>query len=312
MSEGRTHAYYKHSGAFDFLSPVYMVGLGGAGAVVLGALYGVIIWYMPIIYVNIVLTLGLGLAVGWLAGKGGQFGKVRNREMLIVFGGLVGLLADYAGWVTWVLAITEWKFLVINPVDMLGAMKEIAKEGAWSIGGDLTPTGIVLYAIWAGEAVIITGMSGFIAWRSLRHTPFCEICRRWVKDKKELPARESVVAGRTIRAALEAGDLGPLQALKPVPFKRKAWTEIELLRCPQCDEFHLLTVKSVRVTKDSKGKQSKNEEDIVRNLIVGRPAYEALKRPPAPPPSAPAAEEPLKVPGQPPDEPEEPVEAEPA
>jgi len=297
--------YYEHSGAFDLLSPVYMALLGGAGALVLGGIYGIATMYMPVVELNIAATVCLGIAIGWLVGKGGELGKVRSRAILTVFAILLALLADYAGWITWLLAYYEFKGFVVNPADVAAALREVAENGAWSIGliNGFTPTGVVLYIIWATEAALIAALSAVFAWRVVRHIPFCETCRRWVKDKTALPARESVVGGGAIRAALEAGDLGPLQALKPLLFNGKAWTETELLRCPQCAELHLLTVKSVRISKDSKGKESKNEEDIVRNLIVSRAAYEELERPPAPPPSAPAAEEPLKIPGQPPDEP---------
>ncbi len=280
------YTYYKHSGAFDFFSPVYMILLGGIGALVLGGIYGVVTRFMPIVEITIVMTIGLGVAVGWLVGKGGELGKVRSRAVLTVFGVLLGLFADYVGWITWLLACTEFEYLVVNPAGLLAVLREIAKEGAWSFGfvEGFTPTGVVLYAIWTVEAALIAGASAFFAWKALRHLPFCGACRRWVKDKKELPPREMVAIKSELRNNLERGDVTALTALKP-GFKGKSWTEIELLSCSGCRDFHLLTVKSKRVTVDSKGKRHESEDDIVRNLIIDRPAYEAISQPPAQPPA---------------------------
>ena len=293
MDSERAGIYYKHSGAFDFLSPVYMILLGGIGAVVLGAVYGTLIYYMPFIYVNFLATLGLGIAIGWLVSKGGQFGKVRNREMLFAGGIALGLFADYVGWISWIFAASEGDIVAILPADVFAVVAEVAENGAWSLFGDFTPTGIVLYAIWTIQAGIIAGGSGYFAWKTLRHTPFCEVCRRWVKDAKELGPHMPVIDKRGLQSKLEEGDFAALADLQSLRLKGDSWTQIELLRCPGCSEFHLLTVKAMRIVQNSEGKADLKAQDIVRNLIVDAKAYEELSKPGPPPgelaPPSPAA-----------------------
>ena len=60
--------YYEHSGAVGVIGPMYMVVFGGVGALVLGAVYGYAIFYIPIIYFNVLITVGFGAGVGALVG----------------------------------------------------------------------------------------------------------------------------------------------------------------------------------------------------------------------------------------------------
>ena len=148
--------YYAHSGKFGLMGPIYMLVMGTVGSLVLSAVYGYAIYYIPFIYLNFLITLGFGACVGFLVGYGGKLGKVRNPGMLLIFGLAFGMFAEYAGWVSWIFALSKQQALALQPLDIWAVVMLVGQEGAWSIFG-WTPTGASLFAIWAIEAVMIIG-----------------------------------------------------------------------------------------------------------------------------------------------------------
>ncbi len=106
------------------------------------------------------------------------------------------------------------------------------------------------------------------AWQALSSTPFCERCSKWIDEKRTISPLEPVGNPDELKSLLEQGDfefLGTLEKLDTVP---DAYTQVELLHCPTCQENHFLTLKSVSVTVGSDKKEKKEEKSIVENLII--------------------------------------------
>ena len=78
--------YYEHSGQIGLIGPIYMIVFGTVAALVLGAIYGYAIYYIPFIYFRFIITLIFGAAVGHSIGIGGKLGKVRNAKCIPAFG----------------------------------------------------------------------------------------------------------------------------------------------------------------------------------------------------------------------------------
>jgi hypothetical protein len=65
--------------------PLMLIG-GSVGSLVLSAIYGYAIFYIPFIYINLFVTFGFGALVGLLVGFAAKLGKVRNSVLVVLFG----------------------------------------------------------------------------------------------------------------------------------------------------------------------------------------------------------------------------------
>ncbi|MCP4216813.1 MAG: DMT family transporter [bacterium] len=273
--------YYQYSGVFTFQGILFMVILGAVGAAVLSALYGYGTKYIPFIYVNVLLTVGLGILVGALVGKGAKWGNVRKPGLATIFGIVFGIVAEYGGWVAWFYAVTEQKILVLSPKILLAAIGATADTGAWTIFG-WTPTGWALYIVWFIEAFLIIGLAG-VAASTVASEPYCETCSKWLDKKESLPERIAVSDPDALKTQLENGDYKALTDLKPVmTHKVSCYSAIEVLMCDKCLNLYLLDVKTVEKGTDKKGEETNDEETIVSNLIIDSYTYNTLKKVPEP------------------------------
>jgi hypothetical protein len=259
------------------MGPIYMLIIGAVCTLVLSAIYGYAIFYIPFIYLNLFITLGFGACVGFLVGYGGKIGKVRNSKLLLIFGLIFGIIAEYAGWVSWVFAFSKQEVLVLYPFNILAVIKLVGHEGAWSIFG-WTPTGAALFTIWGIEAIMIIGTSTLASWGVVGFTPFCEHCNRWVEDRNSITPLEPIVDPDNFKSQLEQGGDTVVKTLKKVESGKKAYTQLDLINCPGCEYSYYLSMKSINVEVDSKGKEKKDEKDIVENFILSTDSYRTISQ----------------------------------
>ena len=270
------HKYYKHSGMIGFMGILCLVFLGVPATVFLSIIYSYAIFYIPFVYINLFLTIGCGAAVGYMVSKCAKLGKIRNNTFLLITGFGFGLLSEYVGWVSWLFALSEQKYIILSPGTILEIMADLSKEGVWSIHGT-TPQGIFLYLVWAVEAVLILGFSTFMVWHLLGTKAFCERCGVWVKGNDSISLLEPIANPGECKLQLEQGDYTTLESLKKVEVSSDHFTVIELYHCSGCNALFLLTVKDVKVKINSNGGEDLQEDLVVRNLIIDSQIYERLK-----------------------------------
>lgn len=178
-----TDLYYKHSGKFNPVTWCFaLISVGILGTLV-GGVYGVLIYYMPLIYINGLVCVGFGVGAGYVAGKTMELVQVRNTLICLISGIAVGILAEYGAFVGWVYIVSydnyppEQQLSIIQymtPSILIEELKFLASEGVWGLFGDEPVTGMFLYTIWAFEGAIIIGGSTLIATGFLIDEPFCE------------------------------------------------------------------------------------------------------------------------------------------
>jgi hypothetical protein len=271
--------YYKHSGMVGCAGPFFLTIIGTVAAIVAGIIYGYAVFYIPIVYFNFLLTILLGMAVAFALRFAGKLGKVRHIGVMALFGFVLGLVAKYSGSVAWISAVMEDPSLLLSfffPGEVFSILRLISMVGAWSIFS-WTPTGPALYAIWGVEVLLIVGTATLGAASSLMSAPFCERCNRWAKQAESLFPLEPIADPIKLRAQLERGDFASINSLRRIAEGSKTYTRLDLYQCTTCQEFHLLTAKSVRTEVDSRGRESKKEEKIVENLLLDAEAYEMIR-----------------------------------
>src|SRR5688572_26585526 len=100
MNEFRTNNanFYRHSGKTP-LTGLFLLGLAGFIALpILGLIYGYAIYYIPSVYLSVLLVFGYAFANGFVLAKAASLGKIRNGLVIGLAGFCFGLFAEYIGW----------------------------------------------------------------------------------------------------------------------------------------------------------------------------------------------------------------------
>ncbi len=268
--------YYEHSGVVPVVGLALMAAGAGIAAHVLGWIYGLAIYWVPFIYLNVVFTLVLAAGVGTTVGFLAKAGKIRSGGLCALVALAAGVIAQNAQWQAWLGQYLEPAEL-LELGGPLGAIPAIAEYGAWSVFG-WTPAGWSLWAIWGVEGVIIVGGIAAIGWAAVAETPFCERCERWVDSPMTIAPFDYVHDADRLKASVDAGDLSAIRAMEKVRAGATMYAALDLYECQQCHTFRLLTVKNVERKQDGDGKEELDDTPIVQNLIVDSSTYDELAK----------------------------------
>lgn len=272
-------SYYRHSGRFTIGGLVVTLIAGVATGLVLGVTYGIAVWLIPFVYANFLLTIALGMGIGWVVGRSVRTMRVRNVPLAVGVGVISGLVGLHAAWVGWLFALSGWQAIFYSPVAIAQLLPILGEDGVWGMSEGATVKGVFLYLIWLSEAVMIVGVSAAFAIRALRKTPYCETCGKWMLEPQQLPPLSPIVDPDAVRRDMERGDFGILEQMTPADEEAHACAQLDLIDCDTCDNLHLLTMRNIALTLDKNGRVSnRNEQPIVRNLIIDRESSELISQ----------------------------------
>ena len=287
--------YYQPSNKMP-VSGVLICLLGSVvAAAVLALIYIYSIWYIPFLYINFFICLGFGIVLGAVLVLFINTGKLRSPLGTTILSVLVSLVAVYLEWAVYLTLLvnsittgagddadtsTSFSFSVFvdiltQPAEMWDAIRRLNETGSWSLKGT-TPTGILLWVVWASELLIIAGMAYFIS-RGQAREPFSESANEWA-DEETLaqPLSYAADAGRT-RAALESGQFNSLTVFPP-DSDDEQFARLKLYTAPNDPFCYYLTLENVTLTFDSKGTASEEADTVVQYLTISSVTYQELKR----------------------------------
>ena len=198
--------YYVPSGK---LSPIAYLLFSAAILIVfplLGLIYSYAIWYIPIIYFNVIITIILGVVSGYIIKYMILYlGKVRNPQAAIGIGIIACLILYYFSWVVYVdllinmedsggqftffassnVNVNETIDIALSPSVVFSMMGLLYDWGSWGIFG-ITASGYMLALVWIGELFIITMIAVKNSYEVAK-LPFCEFSNTWFKEEKVGP-----------------------------------------------------------------------------------------------------------------------------
>ncbi|GMU23024.1 MAG: hypothetical protein AMXMBFR13_31080 [Phycisphaerae bacterium] len=267
--------YYRHSGRFPTIAAPFGVIVGATGGGLLAFAYAYAVLYCPIVYVNLLICGVYGWLVGFMAARSMAWLNVRNANVMRGASLLAAAVSFYIAWVAWIYALLQrsdvdvlfWP-LAYNPKVLWSMILAINERGVWSIGrrSSENVTGLVLWVVWAAEAMIVFGAT-LLAVGKVLSRPFCEQCQKWCR-----PAGADVLVATgqlsELKQRMEAKDFTCLQQLGAKPTDATAWYALGLCRCPSCDETTTLSAKQVTTSVDDKGKTSTDEDVIFTHLLL--------------------------------------------
>lgn len=278
--------YYKPSGEVTVAGLAAGLLGGLLVALVLAFVYSYLIAYIPFVYVNVLCTIGYACALGFVAGWLLKSGKMRNPAVGVFVTVIVALAAYYFSWAVWLSAMlgrgdydVSAFTLASQPSTLLEVILRVNENGAWSIGrGGKNPvTGVLLWVVWGIEAAIVLVVPPVLAWGVLSSEPFCEFCGEWCEEDQGLVSlRQAEPAG--IKQVFESKQFERLKAVGAKDSGSADWYRLDLHRCKRCDRTNTLTVKSEKITFDSKGNAKTESKDLFAKLSLSQPEVEELRR----------------------------------
>lgn len=280
-------AYYSHSGKFAPDAPLVAMAVGVPTALVLSWLYAYAILYIPIVgLVTFILTGGLGACVGIAVGLVLKQRKVRNKAVAWGVGLFVGFVTLWLSWVSWIVGLVRrgdedisWLGVLFSPGGLWQVIEKVNEVGAWSFKG-ATPTGGILWALWAAEALIIVGVAAWIA-ALMIDDPYCETCGTWTTGRQGV-ATSAKGDASSLREALERKDFAGALAGAGPAVNVVEWLRYDVHECGQCGDTNTLSVIEVKV----KDKGPEDGARVIQHLRMTRADVAALGSAMPPPPAA--------------------------
>lgn len=275
--EQLTLTAYRHSGKFGLQGPALALAASAIAAFPLGLAYAYVIKWIPFIYLNVLLTIGYGMAFGFLTGRVLKFMHVRNTKIATLCGIGGGLFALYFNWNGHVYALFDHAPLICRPDEIWRVMQALYEHGSWSLRHGGNVTGVVLAIVWVVEAGTIVFFAAIMPSQFIGGLPYCEESHRWLDESKVYNTLEPLDAPEKI-AALKAGDIAPLLEAKAKPAGSNVFTRLTLKHSSQCKTFCTLRVQHVSLTPEKDGKMKETVTDLTGDLVLPADMLEMVER----------------------------------
>ncbi len=283
MAEG---LFYKHSGKWSLSGPPAGLIVGILAGVALAFIYAYVMLYIrfiPIIrLLALVGPLVFGFFVGAIPGEVLKRRKVRNVAVTKVVSVLVGLASLYASWVVWIYAFfhrvdarATLLPLILDPRLLWTAICKVNQVGTWGYRG-LTPTGIILWAWWAIEGVMIVG-AAMVSGALESNEVFCEACEVWCK-KAEAACKVKAADRAEMRQRMEAKDFGYLEKLGAVDPEATAWVRLDICSCPTCRATNTLSAYSISISVNKEGRKTELTSSLIANLLISSTEADTIRQ----------------------------------
>lgn len=275
-----SESFYRQSGKVPFFGTILFLALSVLAITVTGLVYGLVIYFIPIVQLSVFAVIGYVVVASSLLVKTITIGKLRNPFLvgLAVFG--LSIYAEYIGWVAWIATFAkDTRYLIefFFPFDIWNIIVQLGKEGVWSFDGN-TPKGSFLYFIWLVEALIVIGGITYTTIGLTAKMIFCEESNMWVTKKKLLGVFSPLSNPGQTKLDVAQGNLSVFNNLTIAKGNTPRFTLLEVYECDHCNNFHVLNLDDGTLIKDRRGRVSTKTKSIVRNLIVSPAFISNLKR----------------------------------
>jgi hypothetical protein len=269
---------YSHSGIVPVGGAIVSVISGLSAAVLGGFVYAFLAYWLSFGVFRAILMVGYSLTVGGAIATAANVGKLRNplvNTVIALVCALVGL------WVYWGafdlarnglgMAATAW-----TPPGIARHAEDLFEKGSFTMKGKAKVNGVPLVAAWIAEGICVILIVVVMA-RMDAARPFCESCLEWTQstsglmrfaaDGKEPPWQEVL-----------AGDLTAVATFAPANSLTSPHVRLDLASCPKCVHSNFVTLTSVTITRDKKGKTKTTETTLITSGAITDPEAEFLRQ----------------------------------
>ena len=288
--------YYTPSGRFSPISFILWLGTAAIALPILSFIYAYAIWYIPIPYLNFIITGIFGLAIGIVVSRIVlRIGKVRNGKLAFVFAFFAALTALYIHWAVWVdlvfnisgtigsdqigvatsnVNMYEVFNLLLQPTLLFDLMKEINQVGVWGIKGGTVSGGFLTF-IWVVELIVVI-IATLMTGTGQASKPFCEEEETWFEENELAPVSH-FTDGPAFVKALSIGDMEVISlSLTTVnDVKKDHHAKITLFDAKSGENF--VSIENQIAKPNDKGEIKFSTEEVTRFLKISQEVADKLK-----------------------------------
>ena len=269
------HLVYQESGKVNSAKFLIAIIAAVAISILLGYVYVLIMMFIPIIYLNVLITIGLGILLGWIARAATRFSHNRNKRSQLLFAVLLGVLVTYFHYVAYLLYmmdgavpslslyLSQLPWIVMEPGSFFSFLSVVNELGPWSIFG-LTFSGVLLALVWLLEALIIIGAPVLTVFGSDPY-PYAESLGKWY-PKFTLSEEFASISGTTsLINDLQADPLKTIEELGMGTATR--YSKIHVFYLPKAKDNYL-TFEKVTIEDAEKG--NKDSVLVLNNYRIDK------------------------------------------
>jgi len=274
--------HYKHRAHFDLRRALLVVPAMMFGALLIGAIYGLVQERIEQIIIKGVALLAAGVAVGVIAIPTNKWARVRTPAAATLIACALGFAAVYGAWVAWICRVlarmgspmgasTVW-YLTIRPWALWSLIKMINSVGVWTFH-DKIVRGVDLTIVWIIEALGLILIPVLFATQTELgevDRPFCDRCRAFLVRKGGLArfAAEDHDRDAETIAHIEARDFDSLLLLGPPADEDAPYIGMELMRCPKCGETNTLTFRRHMLIVNEQNQLVARAEPLIERMLI--------------------------------------------
>ncbi len=178
------------------------LAIGIIASILLPLFYIILAQLIPNIWFIAICAFSLGMLLGLAIDQGIRIGKIRNLKVALTIAAGCSLLAFYVQWVFFDAVIysrrgftfnqsmadfrqlvLDMAFLFVHPGVLFKEVMALNNIGTFRIEGSDNISGLLLWVIWAGEFLVITGGTILIAWNGQVKTPYSELNDQWMQRR---------------------------------------------------------------------------------------------------------------------------------
>lgn len=258
------------------------IGTGAIAAVVLSFLYVLGTVYVPIVQVEVLLTVGFGAAIGAATSRVMHQFKVRSRALTVASAIGLGVVGWCVAWLVWLdhtfgeeIGLSE----LANPILTASLVAQVYETGTWALGRSASSapiSGIMLGLVWIGEAAIIWGTSVAVALSMTHDRVFCELCDTWCAVATDRQYFDMSATEMLQSRLVEQGDLEILKT-SPEPSDGGRWLSLKVAFCDQCCGTNALGIDMIVQTFD-RGREVLTPKPFIAYHCITRDQMDTLRQ----------------------------------
>ena len=275
FQSGQAGRVYKHSGAIPLIGGLMTVVVGLLAAFIGGLIYAYAFQWIPIIYINFVVTLAFGALIGGAVGWSAMTGKIRNNMLVSLLTLIFATLGVYAEWgfTPMALGIPGAGLDGLRPDVVIGLAKYLYAEGSWGMSDGAPVKGIFLAILWVVEAGTIL-VTAFLVCKAFGTSqPFCERCDAWTTSQEGVVFLQAT-GDEPAWSGIIAGDLNGLNEFVHASGRESLLVRLDVAVCGTCEDSDFLTISRVTYSTDNEGNIKEDKKPLVTNMIIDRKQLE--------------------------------------
>ena len=275
-----TLTFYEPSNGINLKRAIPYYILGIITILLLSYLYNTIIVLMPIIYLNFLLTIGFGIAIGYVVRMFLRLAHIRGNRIARIFlisFILFALFFSWSAFLSWALlnrppSLFEYLNHIpfyLNPFNSAPLIRAINLEGPWSIG-EMTIKGFPLTVIWIFEVLLITLGMMFVTKKRVL-TPYSELMEKWYPKFVLQQDFEAIHSAVNLKRALQEDVLKTIRNLENGNGFQNTKIHVHYIK-GEAKQY----ISFIRFTVEDRGRGKTNKVHIINLLEIDSQTADAI------------------------------------